>query len=204
MAEDDHGHEAVYDASAFAWDAERQGRFPERFLVERLVADLPQGAAVLDLGCGTGQPIAAFLAGQGLSVTGVDFSQRMLAIAAARLPEVRFVRQDMRSLSLDQQFQAIVAWDSLFHLTAEEQTALIPRVADHLPVGGVLLFTCGPKAGEAWGRVAGGAVFHASLSRNGYAACLAAAGMELAEFVAEDPRVWGRSWCLARRGTPKT
>ena len=200
MAEDDHGHEAVYDASALAWDAERQGKFPEQFLIERLVAGLARDAAVLDLGCGSGQPIAAFLADQGLSVTGVDFSAQMLALASARLPEVRLVRQDMRFLSLGQRFQAIVAWDSFFHLTANEQSALIPKVADHLCAGGLFLFTCGPDAGEAWGKVAGGPVFHASLSRQGYANCLAQSGLKMVDFVAEDARVWGRSWCLAQSG----
>ncbi|WP_435258211.1 class I SAM-dependent DNA methyltransferase [Thioclava sp. FR2] len=153
MAEDDHGHEAVYDASAHAWDVERQGRFPERFLIQRLVAGLPRGAAVLDLGCGSGQPIAAFLAEQGFLVTGVDFSARMLALAAARLPAQRFVRQDMRMLSLGQRFQAVVAWDSFFHLWASEQLVLIPRIAEHLCAGGLFLFTCGPDAarrGAGW------------------------------------------------------
>ena len=41
----------------------------------------------------------------------------------------------MRSLDLGRRFGGIVAWDSFFHLTADEQRALIPRLAGHLAPG---------------------------------------------------------------------
>ncbi len=49
-----------------------------RFLVKEL--DLPSGARVLDLGCGTGRHSVG-LAAAGLQVTGVDFSEHMLEMA---------------------------------------------------------------------------------------------------------------------------
>lgn len=204
MAEGDHGHEAVYNASALAWDKERSGAFPERFLIERIVAEVGCGAAVLDLGCGSGAPIAAFLAESGCRVTGIDFSASMLELARKRVPEAEFLQGDMRVLPVDGAFSAIIAWDSLFHLTGKEQLDLLPRLAGRIKPSGWLLFTCGPERGERWGRVAGGPVFHASLAPEEYTDLLQKAGMDVVEFVAEDPRVWGRSWCLARRHMAQT
>lgn len=201
MARADHGHEAVYDASAPDWDAERRDRFPERFLIDRICDSLPVGAAVLDLGCGTGAPIAAHLLAQGLAVTAVDFSARMLDLARPRLPGAELVQADMRDLNLNRSFHAIIAWDSFFHLTAEEQIALIPRLAAHLKPQGWLLFTCGPAASEGWGRVAGGPVYHASLSPAGYAAEFERVGLIARGYAAEDPAVGGRTWFLARKET---
>jgi len=196
---DDHGHRDTYDRSAEAWHAIRRGSFPERAWIDRVAAALPPGAAVLDLGCGAGEPLAADLIARGFAVTGLDFSTRMLAIARAQLPQARWIMGDMRDLALGERFHAIIAWDSFFHLTAAEQRALIPRIAGHLLPQGLFLFTAGPDAGEVWGAVAGGPVYHASLSPAGYAAALAEAGLLLRRFTAEDPGCAGRSVYLSRR-----
>ena len=77
-------------------------RVPERYLatkdpqdplvlsaLEEMTADLPPGAAVLDLGCGAGFPATLWLARWGFDVTGVDLSERQLAIAPANLYPAR-------------------------------------------------------------------------------------------------------------------
>ena len=52
----------------------------------------------------------------------------------------------MRGLDLGRRFGGIVAWDSFFHLNAEDQRATVPIFARHLAPGGALLFTSGPGA----------------------------------------------------------
>src|SRR5262245_45906611 len=49
---------------------------------QRLDAEIPFDASVVDVGCGTGQ-LACFLASKGRRVLGVDYSQRSLALAQA-------------------------------------------------------------------------------------------------------------------------
>jgi ubiquinone/menaquinone biosynthesis C-methylase UbiE len=71
----------------------------ERGWLERFLALAPEGA-VLDVGCGTGEPISAYLATARRRVTGVDFSEAMLAIARARLPSQEWIAADMRGLAL--------------------------------------------------------------------------------------------------------
>lgn len=192
-------HRAVYEAEAAGFDRLRDRRLVEGAWLARFRALVPAGAPVLDLGCGAGEPIAAHLIAAGHPVTGVDFAPAMLALARGRFPDETWVEADMRGLDLGRRFGGIVAWDSFFHLAADEQRALIPRLAAHLDPGGALLFTAGPDAGEAWGRVGAAPVWHASLSPAGYAAALEASGLVVRGFLAEDPDCAGRSVWLARR-----
>ena len=192
-------HRAVYDAAAAAFDLTRDRRLVERGWLARFRALVPAGAPVLDLGCGAGEPIAAHLVAAGHPVTGVDFAPAMLARARARFPGETWIEADMRTLDLGRRYGGIVAWDSFFHLAADEQRALVPRLAGHLVPGGALLFTAGPDAGEAWGAVDGAAVWHESLSPAGYACLLEESGLLLRGFLAEDPDCAGRSVWLARR-----
>jgi len=179
--------QAVYDRAAAGYDARRfKGLFEEGWL-KRFAAALPSGGRVLDLGCGAGEPIAAWLIGQGFAVTGVDFAPGMLAIARQRWPEGDWREADMRTLDLPDRFDGIVSWDAFFHLTPDAQRGVIPRLARHLLPGGALMLTVGPRAGEATGTVEGAPVYHASLAPAEYATRLEVAGLRLTGFLAEDP-----------------
>lgn len=73
------------------WFHTPYGRFVDRIereLLLELLAPLPSGANVLDIGCGTGW-FGARLRERGLSVTGVDSSLLMLSRARDRMPVVR-------------------------------------------------------------------------------------------------------------------
>ncbi len=53
------------------------------------------GERILDAGCGTGRHIGRLLAA-GAEVTGLDFSEGMLAVAAKRYPGMTFVQGDLQ------------------------------------------------------------------------------------------------------------
>lgn len=190
---------ATYERHAEAWDKSRNRSLFERRWLERSVQDVPPGGAVLDLGCGTGEPIAAWLLERGFSVTGVDFAEPMLRIASARFPDATWRLADMTTLSLGRQFGAVIGWGSFFHLTEQAQRVALPRIAGHVAKGGRLLLTVGPGAGEATGTVAGETVYHASLDLAEYTKILEAAGLECEDFVPEDPDCAGHTLLLARR-----
>ena len=192
-----HTHRGVYDAQAARWDAERSRGLFEKPWLDRFLAHVPNAGRVLDLGCGAGEPIARYLMDRGCAVTGVDFSAAMLAIARARLPHGRWIEADMRGLELGERFDGIAAWDSFFHLTQDEQRAMIPRLADHLRPGGALLLTVGPEASEVLGHVGGEPVYHASLSPAEYATRLGEAGLSIVNFIPEDPHCDNHSVLLA-------
>ncbi|MEP0710223.1 MAG: class I SAM-dependent methyltransferase [Parvibaculum sp.] len=190
---------AVYEAQAEAWDEGRSRALFEKGWLDRLLAFGAAGDCVLDVGCGAGEPGSAYVVAQGRRVQGVDFSAAMLDMARARFPEEHWTLADMRTLDLGETFAGVIAWDSFFHLTAEEQRVTLPRLAGHVAPGGALLVTVGPAEGEAIGSVAGVSVYHASLSIAEYERLLNAAGMRLVAFTPDDPDCAGHSVLLAAR-----
>lgn len=178
---------AVYDRQAEVYDADRSRAFFEARWLTRFGDALPRGGRVLDLGCGAGEPISSWLIAEGFQLTGLDFSPRMLDIARTRWPQGDWRDGDMRQLDLGERFDGIIAWNSFFHLSPDEQRAALPRLAAHLAPGGRLMVTVGHKAGEVTGTVGGEPVYHASLSPAEYAARLEETGLRLTAFVAEDP-----------------
>ncbi len=189
----------VYVAKAEAFGRSRSRALFEKPWLDRFLALTRPGAEVLDLGCGTGEPIARYLIDAGHSVTGVDFAGPMLDLARARFPGGAWVEADMRGLDLGRRFGGIVAWDSFFHLTRDDQRAMFPVFARHLAPGGALLFTSGPSDGEAVGAVDGAPVYHASLSPAAYARLLEDNGLLVRAFIADDPDCGLHSVSLAQR-----
>lgn len=189
----------VYERQAATYDAQRSRALFEARWLARFTACLPVGARVLDLGCGAGEPIARWFIAEGFCVTGVDNARAILDIARGRWPAGDWRQADMRDLDLAETFDGIIAWDSLFHLTPEEQRQTLCRVTRHLNPGGSLLFTVGPANGETSGMVAGQPVYHASLSPAEYATLLQDQSLRLTGFLAEDPDCDSHSVMMARK-----
>lgn len=192
---------ATYDRNAEYFDATRTGVLFERPWLERFAATLPKGGHILDLGCGTGHPIAGYFISQGFQVTGVDVAPAMLRIAARRFPASRWICCDMRALALDTRFDGILSWHGSFHLNADEQRALLPVLADHLRPGGTLMLTAGPEAGETTGHVGRDLVYHASLSEAEYRERLARSGVTVTHFVRNDPECDQTTVLMAQKRT---
>ncbi len=178
---------AVYQRNAARFDRERLQHLPEQGWLDRFLDQIPEAGHILDLGCGAGRPIAAYFRQRRYRVTGVDFSDAMLALARQYEPDGDWRHADMRTLDLPDRFDGIIAWNSFFHLTPAEQRATLPRLATHLKPRGVLMLTVGPQAGEVGGQVGDDAVYHASLSPAEYTATLDTLGLATIRFVRDDP-----------------
>ncbi|MEO1335461.1 MAG: class I SAM-dependent methyltransferase, partial [Myxococcota bacterium] len=161
---------SVYQRHAAAWDHQRSQHQMEQKWLDRAQSHVQPPGPVLDVGCGTGAPIAAYFIERNYSIVGVDFAPAMLDVARRRWPEHWWLEVDMRTLALDQVFGAVVAWNSFFHLNAEEQRRVLPLLSAHVAPGGILLLTIGDRAGEVVGTVMGDAVYHASLHPDEYRA----------------------------------
>jgi 2-polyprenyl-3-methyl-5-hydroxy-6-metoxy-1,4-benzoquinol methylase len=145
----------------------------------------------LDLGCGSGRPIAEYFLKQNYLVKGIDGSQQMIELAKKYVPAMDSEVQDMRELKLNQKFDGIIMWHSSFHLPAEDQRILLPQLAGLLNPEGVLMFTSGPEAGEAWGENNGENLYHASLSQAEYREVLTQSGFEVLTLDVNDPTAGG-------------
>lgn len=189
----------LYARHAEAFDRVRGKDGSERPWLDLLVAPLQPGAHVLDLGCGSGEPIAADLIDRGLAVTGLDVSEPLIRLCRERFPAYDFHVGDMRDLALGRTFEAIVAWHSFFHLTPEAQRAIFPRFASHAGSGGTLMFTSGPAAAVAIGEFEGEPLYHASLDPEEYQSLLSDNGFEVLRHVVEDPSCGGATVWLAQK-----
>lgn len=135
---------AGYNAIAPSWDAARSGfHGREREYVDALLDGLPAPAGVLDLGCGTGRPIAQYVLGKGHRVTGVDQAEALLELARARFPQATWVHGAIESFAATERFDAVVCWDALFHIDRAAHASLFGRFAGMLLPGGRLMLTVG-------------------------------------------------------------
>jgi SAM-dependent methyltransferase len=189
----------LYVRHANVWIERRGGTVFETPWIDRFRALLPQHPEVLDLGCGSGRPMARALADRGCQVTGVDASEPLLAFAQSQMPDQTWICADMRGLKLGRRFDGILAWHSLFHLAPDDQRAMFPVFHRHARPGAALMFTSGASHGERIGEWEGEALYHASLSPDEYRDLLAAAGFDVAANVIDDPDCGNATVWLARR-----
>jgi SAM-dependent methyltransferase len=124
--------------------------------------DLPPGARILDVACGSGW-LSEYFARLGYDVTGIDISPQLIEICEQRvgaLPPIdrekrircRFRVHDIELSPLEEQFDAILCYDAMHHL--EDARAALRHFAAMLPLGGVLFILEGNRpppgsAGEA-------------------------------------------------------
>lgn len=187
----------LYDRRAADWVADRGPDLTEAegTWLDRFTARLEPGVSVLDVGCGSGRPMAAALLERGFCVTGVDSSAALIAYATANLPGGRFVQADMRTLDLGETFVGILAWHSLFHLSPVDQRIALPRLLAHAAPRATIMFSSGPREGHVVGSWRGDALYHGSLGPEEYDGEITSRG-----FVVESG-VWadnGSAW-LAHR-----
>lgn len=188
----------IYQRHAATYDGLRGELLMEGTWLARFRAQLGPDASILDIGCGTGQPIARYLIEQGHTVSGIDSAPAMIALCRARFPEGDWEVADMRKLALGRRFGGLIAWDSFFHLTPEDQRGMFKVFANHAAPAAALLFTTGPAYGEAIGSFEGEALYHGSLDAREYRTLLAENGFSVIDHVVEDPHCGGHTIWLAK------
>ena len=98
---------------------------------------------LLDVGCGLGLH-AVELASRGVSVTGVDLSLPMLSRAADEAQDrgqrVELIHSDMRDLTFDAEYDAVLCWGTTFGYFPDDANArALRRMRNALRPGGQLL-----------------------------------------------------------------
>lgn len=119
----------VFDALGKDYEAAFRTAIAQRDAITALIESLPPRAKVLDLGSGTGRPVAELLAAAGHDVTGYDIAPKMVEIARAQVPAARFELGDLRELTFeDGTWDAVTTFFSLLQLTRAEQETVIGRL----------------------------------------------------------------------------
>lgn len=188
----------LYRRHAQAWARVRGRTLVERPWLDRFCDLLPDHPSVLDIGCGSGEPIARALVERSCRVMGVDASPEMIALFQRNLPDQASMVADMRRLSVGHRFQGLLAWNSFFHLSPAGQRAMFPIFRRHAAPGAVLMFTSGAGHGEAMGTFEGEPLYHASLDSDEYRRLLEGQGFEVVAHVVDDPDCGGHTIWLSR------
>jgi SAM-dependent methyltransferase len=191
-----------YDAVSVRYDQEYGGDTKYQAWLGELRGRIPAGGAVLDLGCGSGLPVARNLNEAGYRVTGVDISDVQIRRARELIPQAEFVHADITAVEFSpDSFAAVVSFFALIHLPLEDQLPVLKRIASWLRPGGLFVATTGYWAWtgteENW--LGGGAPMwwsHADVAT--YRSWISQAGLsiEREEFVPEGDGGHALFWAL--------
>lgn len=99
-------------------------------------------SSILDIGIGTGV-LAKRLYEHGHSITGLDFSDRMLALSKEKIPTGQFMQWDISNGVPNElpnsPFDFIVSTYTLHHLSDTDKIVFLKTIAHHLKPGGSIL-----------------------------------------------------------------
>lgn len=145
----------AYDAMALSYQDYR-GSLRTHGFVARFERGLPRQAAVLDVGCGSGDPVDIQLTARGHLVTGIDISTRQISLARKNCPNGNFIVKDMLELKQgDFLVDAVVSMYALFHVPRVRHGILLSLLASYLPQGGRILLSMGDRDFEGYHELCG-------------------------------------------------
>ncbi|TWD82473.1 methyltransferase family protein [Kribbella amoyensis] len=149
-----------YDAVSARYDEVYGAETKYEALLSEICELVPVGGAVLDVGCGSGVPVARTLATAGYRVVGIDLSEVQVRRAREQVPAAEFIHADVMTASFDPaSFDAVVSLFALIHLPLAEQQDLLGRIAGWPRPGGHFVATTGHGewTGTEENRLGGGA-----------------------------------------------
>lgn len=192
-----------YDAASARYDQEYNGATKYQAWLSELREAIPAGGTVLDLGCGSGLPVALNLTEAGFDVTGVDISDVQISRARELVPRAKFIRADVTTVDFSpQSFDAVVSFYALIHIPVKEQLPLLASIATWLRPGALFVATTGHQAStnaeENW-LGAGAAMWWSHADADTYRTWITDCGLtiEREEFVPEGD--YGHAFFWARR-----
>lgn len=88
--------------------------------IDKFLKMLSSGSKILDVGSGPGQ-FSKHIKAKGFDVSGIDYSDEMVAIAKKKVPNVTFQKMDMRKLEFKPEtFDALLVSYSLIHIPSNQ------------------------------------------------------------------------------------
>ena len=137
---------------------------------KRAISFLDSRGKALDVGCGCTGRFMDLLAAEGFEPEGLDVSAEMIALARERDPEYSLFHADICEFRLQEKYDFITAWDSIWHIPLEQQAGVVLKLIDALNPGGVIIFSFGgvDEPGEHTNDAMGLIMYYASLGTHGF------------------------------------
>ena len=167
-----------------------------------LVAKLPVGGTVLDLGCGAGEPVARVCVELGFRVTAVDASLGQIERARRNVSNANLIHADMTSVQFPaESFDAVSAFYSITHVPRNEHSALIRRIVTWLRPNGLFVANFGSSEGDWLGEWLGTPMFFSHHDPTEEMRIINEAGfrLERTELVEQDNERATFLWIVARK-----
>lgn len=113
--------EEQYDRMAESYNGNR-GDFDNSDQLEELGRLVGKSARVLDVGCGSGRPVAQYFAGRGCDVKGFDLSGEMIKLARENVPRAEFYRANLLEVGYPpEEYELVVSFYCIFHIVKKRQ-----------------------------------------------------------------------------------
>jgi SAM-dependent methyltransferase len=130
----------AHEAFAQFYDAVMGDRAESAADLRRLIEQrCPDAQTVLEIACGTGSILKQLR--PRYDVTGLDLSEKMLAIAAEKVPDARLFRGDMTQFNLNEAFDVVLCVYAINHLLDFVQwEQVFDRAREHLNERGIFVF----------------------------------------------------------------
>ena len=167
-----------------------------RHIVRRLRKDLPadRSAAIIDLGCGSGELLGHLREMGYRGAIGVDTSKQQIAVARSRgVTQVEhadglgFLRS-----AVDESVEMVITWDVIEHLTKDETIELAERIQRVLRPGGRWVIHVPNAESPFFGRIRYGDWTHEqAFTRSSLDQLLCAVGFQQVRYEEDGPVVHG-------------
>ncbi len=142
-----------------------------------LIHQLGKDIAVLDLGCGTGKPIAMHFAEKVREYVGVDSSAGMIQQFSSQVHPAKSYTMRLEDLTMSgKRFELVFSWGAMCHLQPNIQKIALSKAVSLTAANGLIAFTSGEHQGQAQGSVGELLVTHHSLGVNQYDRIMQALG----------------------------
>jgi len=91
----------------------KKGAFYHKELEKYLQFIIPFNSSVLEIGCGTGELLAALKPDRGL---GIDISPKMIEVAREKFPQLQFDTGDLEDIKIEEKFDYVVLVETIGHV----------------------------------------------------------------------------------------
>ena len=155
----------AYDQLTHLWESDKFNRNNGIEAHRRALEFVKTQGNALDVGCGSTGRLIDYLLENGFTPEGIDISEKMLALAKEKHPDIPLYQADICEWVLPNKYDLITAWDSIWHIPLDQQDKVISKLINSLNTNGVLIFSCAgtDEEGEQYDDFMGPEVYYSPL-----------------------------------------